>query len=167
MPLWPLSIAECLLSPGPPSPLSLVLAHRGVSRGSRLADEWWLGGHCECRGEQGTEPWSRVSPPEPAGAWLGSRVSRDGPGSLLLLGQVTCNHGPCNREGFQRQHTGATEEEEDAARMPSWFGRRVPGKAGVRVCSKDQGRAVGGTGREREEARAGEHGGAPDTLQAS
>ena len=23
--------------------------------------------------------------PEPAGAWLGSRVSRDGPGSLLLL----------------------------------------------------------------------------------
>ena len=67
------------------------------------------------------------------------QVSRDGPGSLLLLGQVTCNHGPRNREGFQRQHTGASEEEEDAARMPAWFGRRVPGKAGVRACSRDQG----------------------------
>ena len=85
----------------------------------------------------------------------------------MLVGQVTCSHGPCNREGFQRQHARASEEEEDAARMPAWLGRRVPGRAGVRACSKDQGRAVGGTGRERGEARAGEHGGAPDTLQAS
>ena len=76
----------------------------------------------------------------------------------MLVGQETCSHGPCKREGFQRQHAGASEEEEDAARMPAWLGRRVPGRAGVRACSKDQGRAVGGTGRERGEARAGEHG---------
>ena len=31
--------------------------------------------------------------PEPAGAWLGSRVSGDGPGSLLLLGGDSLSFG--------------------------------------------------------------------------